>query len=70
MKNLSKHTLETLRRLEEASRRMGDTMIRESKVYEMELEERHRLGLHGDAAVQHYNDFMDRYNIAHLKVKL
>lgn len=70
MKNLSKHTLETLRRLEEASRRMGDTMTRESKVYELELQDRQCLGLHGDAAVQHYNDFMDRHNMAHLKVKL
>lgn len=70
MKNLSKHTLETLRRLEEASCRIGDTMARESKVYELELQDRQRLGLHGDAAVQHYNDFMDRYNMAHLKVKL
>lgn len=70
MKDLSKHTLETLRRLEEATTRMGDTMARESKVYDMELQERQRLGLHGDAAVQHYNDWMDRYNMAHLKVKL
>lgn len=70
MKDLSKHTLETLRRLEEATIRMGDTMARESKAYEMELQERHRLGLHGDAAVQHYNDWMDRYNMAHLKLKL
>lgn len=70
MKDLSKHTLETLRRLEEASIRIGDTMSRESKVYELELQDRQRLGLHGDAAVQHYNDFMDRYNMAHLKVKL
>lgn len=70
MKDLSKHTLETLRRLEEASIRIGDTMARESTVYEKELEERQRLGLHGDAAVQHYNEWMDRYNMAHLKVKL
>ena len=34
-----------------------------------ELEERLSLGLTGDAAVKHYNDYMDKYGMSYLKVQ-
>ena len=33
-----------------------------------ELADRKRQGLTGDAAVKHYNDWMDRHGMSHLKV--
>ena len=42
----------------------------EAKVYAAELEERKRLGIEGDAAIIHFNEWMDRHGMPHLKVKL
>ena len=47
---------------------LGDRIQREGAVYRMELEERQRLGLTGDAAVKHYNDYMDKHGMSYLKV--
>ena len=34
-----------------------------------ELEERQRMGLHGDAAIRNYNEGMQRNGMEHLMVK-
>ena len=51
-----------------ASERLNKQMNEEARVYRRELEERTRLGLTGDAAVQHYNDFMLRFGMGHLVI--
>ena len=48
---------------------LGDRIQHEGAVYRAELEERQRLGLTGDAAVKHYNDYMDRFGMSYLKVQ-
>ena len=47
---------------------LDDKIRHEGAVYRAELEERQRLGLTGDAAVKHYNDYMDRFGMSYLKV--
>ena len=44
-------------------------MKREHQVYLEERTERLRLGLTGDDAIRHYNDWMEREGMGHLKVK-
>jgi len=63
----------TLSKLADIERRMnniGQEMKRESQVYMQEQNERLRLGLTGDDAVRHYNEWMEREGMGHLKVKL
>ena len=62
-------TLKTLRRIEQEARAMGKTIRNEGQVYRAELEERQRLGLQGDAAIKHYNEWMQRNGMEHLMVK-
>ena len=64
-----KQTFERLQKLENQMEAIGDNIRREGQVYRAELEERQRLGLHGDAAIRHYNDWMQRYGMEHLMVK-
>lgn len=47
---------------------INDQMRRESIVYRAELRERERLGLEGDDAVKHYNEWMKKFNMEHLMV--
>ena len=47
---------------------LGDKIRHEGAVYRAELEERQSLGLTGDAAVKHYNDYMDKHGMSYLKV--
>lgn len=54
-----KHILESLNTI-------GDTMRREAEVCEAELKERLELGLQGDEAKKHYNDYMQRNGLPHL----
>jgi hypothetical protein len=63
----------TLSKLADIERRMnniGQEMKRENQVYMKERNERLRLGLTGDDAVRHYNEWMEREGMGHLKVKL
>lgn len=61
----------TLRTLQDISDRLEDihrNLVAEEKVMAAELAERKRQGLTGDAAVKHYNEWMDRWGMSHLKV--
>lgn len=64
-----KQTVDRLQKLENQMETIGENIHREGQVYQAELEERQRLGLHGDAAIKHYNEWMQRYNMEHLMVK-
>ena len=61
--------LNTLKHIEKASEELGKTIRNEGQVCRAELEERQRLGLHGDAAIRHYNEWMQRNGMEHLMVK-
>lgn len=62
-------TLNTLKRIDQDATEMGKTIRNEGRIYQAELEERQRLGLHGDAAVKHYNEWMQRNGMDYLMVK-
>ena len=48
---------------------LSESIRRERSVLREEQEVRRRMGLHGDAAVEHYNEWMHRYGMDHLMVK-
>lgn len=50
--------------LDNLNRELSD----EERVWAEELAERKRLGLEGVAAIKHYNEWMDRHGMGHLKV--
>lgn len=60
--------LNRLRGIEAELERQAEKSRREERILQAELEERLSLGLHGDAAIEHYNAWMDEYNMQHLKV--
>lgn len=64
-----KQALNTLKRIEQDAIALGESIRNEGRVCQAELEERQRLGLHGDAAIKHYNEWMQRYGMEHLMVK-
>ena len=64
-----KQTLNTLKRIEQEASAMGKTIRNEGQVYRAELEERQRLGLQGDAAIKHYNEWMQRNGMDYLMIK-
>lgn len=66
---IMKQTLDTLKRIEQDAIALGSAIRNEGRVARAELEERQRLGLHGDAAIRHYNEWMQRYGMEHLMVK-
>ena len=47
---------------------INDQMNDEEKVWAEELADRKRQGLTGDAAIKHYNDWMDLHGMSHLKL--
>ena len=49
---------------------IGQEMKRENQVYMQEQNERIRLGLTGDDAVRHYNEWMEHEGMGHLKAEL
>lgn len=63
-----KETFDTLKRIEQDTFNLGDIIREEGRVARAELEERQRLGLHGDAATRHYNQWMKKYGMEHLMV--
>lgn len=59
------------RKLKDILTRLDDldsAINREGRAQRAELEERLRLGLTGDAAIKHYNDFMSNLGLDHLIV--
>lgn len=44
-------------------------MREEERVYAAELEDRLAKGITGDAAVKHYNEWMDKAGMSYLKTK-
>lgn len=63
--------MESANKLNAISEKMdaiGKTMKEEADIYEAELSDRKNLGLTGDA-VTHYNEWMERHGMEHLKVK-
>ncbi len=48
---------------------MGKQIRNEATVARQELADRQRKGLTGDAAIAHYNEWMQRYGMEHLMVK-
>lgn len=62
-------TLSRLKTIEKKIFDIGQQIRLESNLYSAELEERQRLGLHGDAAIRHYNDWMKRHGMEHLMVE-
>lgn len=64
-----KQTLDTLKRIEHDAIELGKAIRNEGKVFSEELEERQRLGLQGDAAIKHYNEWMQRNGMEYLMVK-
>lgn len=49
---------------------MGKQIRNEAAVARQELADRQRKGLTGDAAIAHYNEWMQRYGMEHLMVKM
>lgn len=64
-----KQTVERLQKIENQMETIGENIRKEDQVYRAELEERQRLGLHGEAAIKHYNEWMKKYGMEHLMVK-
>lgn len=48
---------------------MGKQIRNEATVARQEMADRQRKGLTGDAAIAHYNEWMQRYGMEHLMVK-
>lgn len=48
---------------------MGKQIRNEAAVARQELADRQRKGLTGDAAIAHYNEWMQRYGMEHLMVR-
>lgn len=65
---MEKDTLSTLQDISDRLEDIHRDLITEEKVMAAELAERKRQGLTGDAAVNHFNDWMDRHGMSHLKV--
>ncbi len=62
---------DALKKLEDIAEKLdaiNDQMNDEERVWAEELAERKRLGLEGNAAIAHYNEWMDKHGMEHLKV--
>ena len=55
--------------LEQKVRSMGMQMRNEAAVARQELADRQRKGLTGDAAIAHYNEWMQRFGMDYLMVR-
>lgn len=61
--------LSTLRQISDSMEELGNTMRKEDQVYKAELADRLAKGLTGDAAIGHYNEWMEKAGMKHLMVK-
>ena len=64
MKDVLKELEDIAKKLDTINTQMND----EERVWAEELADRKRQGLTGDAAVKHYNEWMDKHGMEHLKV--
>ena len=62
-------SLAKLMALEAEAVAMGKQIRNEATVARQELIDRQRKGLTGDAAIAHYNEWMQHYGMEHLMVK-
>ena len=65
--NYMKDALKKLEDITDKFDALNDQMNDEERVWAEELAERKRQGLTGDAAVKHYNEWMERHGMGHLK---
>lgn len=61
--------LTQLQRISNNLEQTGKDLHEMEKVWTAELKDRLAKNITGDAAVQHYNEWMDKAGMAHLKVK-
>lgn len=64
-----KDPLSELRRIERDLKELGRRMREENRIMAAELTDRLRLGLTGDEAVKHFNDWMMLHGLGHLVVE-
>lgn len=65
---MSKSKLEELKAIYDFLDSINQDMLEEERQCKAELEERTRLNLHGDAALEHYNAWMQRAHLEHLMI--
>ena len=63
-------TLKKLQDISDSLDNLNHQMNEEERVWAEELADRKRLGLEGNAAIAHYNEWMDKHGMAHLKINL
>ena len=63
-------SLAKLMALEAEAVALGKQIRNEAAVARQELVDRQHKGLTGDAAIAHYNEWMQRYGMEHLMVKM
>ena len=61
-------TLKKLQEISDSLDSLNRELNEEERVWAEELAERRRLGLEGDVAIVHYNEWMDKNGMGHLKV--
>lgn len=61
--------LTQLQRISNNLEQTGKDLREMEKVWAAELKDRLAKGITGDAAVQHYNEWMDKAGMSHLKAK-
>lgn len=61
-------SLKILQGISDALDNLSRELNEEERVWAEELAERKRLGLEGDVAIVHYNEWMDQNGMGHLKV--
>lgn len=61
-------TLKKLQEISDSLDSLNRELNEEERVWAEELAERKRLGLEGDVAIVHYNEWMDKNGMGHLKV--
>ena len=66
---LMNKTLSELQQISDNLEQTGKDLRDMEKVWAAELKDRLAKGITGDAAVQHYNEWMDKAGMSHLKTK-
>lgn len=64
-----KKILSELKEIERKSLELNKQINEEGRVYAAELRDRQAKGLTGDAAILHYNEWMQRNGMEHLMLK-